>query len=162
MKVVITTDWTFAISREGWLWLLDHGFDPAEQFPSCHYPDEFIMDNTYYTDESQRQRYQEDLQDGFGDIYAEICDETPFNPYESFESYLKYCVPYFVEIPRHHPLLVQMVEELGDRASHCRDSHGLFPGNGFKIVEIPDGTNYVIDQYDGNYEFIRERSKTWC
>ncbi len=53
---------------------------------------------------------------------------------------------------RHDPLLVQVVEELGDKASgKCAK---------LRVVEIPDGTDYEISEYDGN-EHIAERHRTW-
>jgi hypothetical protein len=53
---------------------------------------------------------------------------------------------------RGHPLLVRVVEELGDKAS------GQFAE--LVVVEIPDGVDYEIDEYDGN-EHIAEKHRTW-
>jgi hypothetical protein len=44
------------------------------------------------------------------------------------------------------------VEELGDKAS------GQFAE--LVVVEIPDGVDYEIDEYDGN-EHIAEKHRTW-
>lgn len=55
-------------------------------------------------------------------------------------------------IDRSDPALIQAVEELGDKAS---GNYGKL-----KIVEIPDGTNYEIDEYDG-MESIHEVHKSW-
>jgi hypothetical protein len=44
------------------------------------------------------------------------------------------------DIPRHHPLLVQVVEELGEKAS---GSHAKL-----EVVEI-NSNLYKIDEYDG-------------
>lgn len=53
---------------------------------------------------------------------------------------------------RAHPLLVQVVEELGEKANgRCAE---------LSVVEIPDGTDYEIDEYDGN-EHIAEKHRTW-
>lgn len=53
---------------------------------------------------------------------------------------------------RHDPLLIQVIEELGTKANgHCAD---------LRIVEIPDGTDYEISEYDGN-EHIAEKHRTW-
>ncbi len=51
---------------------------------------------------------------------------------------------------RQDPILIEVVEELGDEAS------GLF-GN-LKVVEVPDelDNNYVIDEYDG-FESLHQR-----
>lgn len=53
---------------------------------------------------------------------------------------------------RADPLLVQVVEELGEK------SYGEF--GKLKVVEIPDGTDYEIDDYDG-METIHEKHHSW-
>ena len=54
---------------------------------------------------------------------------------------------------RTHPLLVRVVEELGEAANgqHAR----------LKLVEIPDGVEWNIDEYDG-IEHIAEEHRTWA
>lgn len=53
---------------------------------------------------------------------------------------------------RSDSLLIQVVEELGEKANgRCAK---------LKIVEIPDDVEYEIDEYDGN-ETIREKHRTW-
>ena len=53
---------------------------------------------------------------------------------------------------RTDPLLIRVIEELGDMANgRCAK---------LKVVEIPDGTDYIIDEYDGN-EHIAEAHRTW-
>lgn len=56
------------------------------------------------------------------------------------------------DIPRDDPDLIKIVEELKDEA------------NGFcaqlKVVEIPDGIEWEIDEYDGN-ETVEEKHRTW-
>ena len=56
------------------------------------------------------------------------------------------------EIERNDPVLVQVVEELGDKAN----------GNyaELKVVEIPDDVEYFIEEYDG-LEHIAEVHRTW-
>ena len=54
---------------------------------------------------------------------------------------------------RDHPLLIQVVEELGAKAASGKHAK-------LKIVEIPDGTDYVIEEYDGA-EWVAERHETW-
>jgi hypothetical protein len=54
---------------------------------------------------------------------------------------------------RNDPLLVAAVEALGGKANgeHAK----------LKVVEIPDGTDYEISEYDGN-EHIAEKHRTWA
>lgn len=56
------------------------------------------------------------------------------------------------EQDRSNPLLVQVVEELG------KEANGEYAK--LKIVEIPDDTDFIIQEYDGN-EWIAERHRTW-
>lgn len=53
---------------------------------------------------------------------------------------------------RNDPTLIEVVEELGDKAS------GSF--GKLVVVEIPDNMNYVIDDYDG-IETLHENVKVW-
>jgi hypothetical protein len=53
---------------------------------------------------------------------------------------------------RHDPILVELVEEMGNDANgQC--AH-------LNVVEIPDGVDYVIEEYDG-LEHVAERHRTW-
>lgn len=56
------------------------------------------------------------------------------------------------DIPRDDPILIQVFKELEDVA------------NGFaadlKIMEIPDGVDWEIKEYDGN-EWVAEKHRTW-
>jgi hypothetical protein len=56
------------------------------------------------------------------------------------------------EIRRDDPVLVHVVEELGIKA--CGAYAVL------KVVEIPDGVNWQIDEHDGN-EWVSETHRTW-
>lgn len=53
---------------------------------------------------------------------------------------------------RSHPLLVRVVEELGTKASDSLAS--------LKVVEIPDGVEWEIQEYDGA-EWVAEKHRTW-
>ncbi len=53
---------------------------------------------------------------------------------------------------RHNPHLIETVEELGELANSKVSD--------LKIVEIPDGVEYVIEDYDGN-EWVAEKHRTW-
>lgn len=53
---------------------------------------------------------------------------------------------------RAHPLVVQVIEELGAKANGACAK--------LAVIEIPDGTDYEISEYDGN-EHIAEKHRTW-
>jgi len=56
------------------------------------------------------------------------------------------------EISRSDPLLVEVVEELGEKANgRCAE---------LTIVEIPDDVEWHVAEYDG-YEHIAENHRTW-
>ena len=63
----------------------------------------------------------------------------------------KFC---YEDIDRADKILVQVVEELGEEASEGRWLCKLV------VVEIPDGVDWVIEDYDG-YEHIAEKHRTW-
>lgn len=58
----------------------------------------------------------------------------------------------WIDDKRDWPLLVQCVEELGNKAD------GRFAQ--LEIVEIPDDVEWEIDEYDGS-EHIAEKHRTW-
>ena len=64
----------------------------------------------------------------------------------------KHFIYYSRSIDRTDPKLIQVVEELGEKANgqHAK----------LKIIEIPDGVDYEIDEYDG-VESVNERHKSW-
>lgn len=57
------------------------------------------------------------------------------------------------DICRHDPLLIQAIEELGEDANSCVCQ--------MKIVDIPDGVEYIIQENDGGIEWIAEKHRTW-
>lgn len=59
---------------------------------------------------------------------------------------------YDSDISRNDAELIQIVEEMG------RAAHGDFAS--LKIVEVPDGVDWYIDEYDGR-EWVAERHRTW-
>lgn len=53
---------------------------------------------------------------------------------------------------RDNPCLIQVVKELGKEANgRCAE---------LKIVDIPDGVDWEIQEYDGN-EWVAEKHQTW-
>jgi len=52
---------------------------------------------------------------------------------------------------RTNPLLIEMVEVLGDKASKGK----------LKIVEFPDDVEWTLEQSDMGYEWIAEKHRTW-
>lgn len=61
-------------------------------------------------------------------------------------------ITYYYDIERNDPLLVQVIEELG------KESYGDY--SVLKIVDIPDGISWYIEEYDG-MESIHETHRTW-
>jgi len=59
---------------------------------------------------------------------------------------------FYWEIPRDCPVLVEMVEQGGT------DVDGIY--SELKVVDIPDGVNWYIEEYDG-MEHVAERHRTW-
>lgn len=56
-------------------------------------------------------------------------------------------------IPRTDPALVQVVEELGERANgRCAE---------LSITELPPGTKYRLDKYDGNERVMTVEDYEW-
>ena len=57
------------------------------------------------------------------------------------------------DIERHDPVLIEILEEFGDRAetSLCTP----------KIVEIPDGVNYRVCETEVGSEYVVDVSRTW-
>jgi len=58
----------------------------------------------------------------------------------------------YYDIDRDDPVLVRLVEELGDEVN-TRYSE-------LKIVEIPDGIEWTVCEYDG-LECVAEAHRTW-
>ena len=55
-------------------------------------------------------------------------------------------------LTRNDPILVQVVEEMGDKASgRCAK---------LAIVEIPDDVNWIVEEHDG-MEWVAEKHRTW-
>jgi hypothetical protein len=61
-------------------------------------------------------------------------------------------ITYERDIERNNPILVEIVEQLGEAAD------GEFAE--LKVVEIPDDVQWQIEEYDGN-EWVAEKHRTW-
>lgn len=78
---------------------------------------------------------------------APIEERTAYN-----DAYTK-SVLYCRDIPRNDPLLARTVEDLGSEIASGRFAE-------LCVVEIPDGIDYEIDEYDG-LESIHETHRSW-
>ena len=58
------------------------------------------------------------------------------------------------DIPRNDPLLIQVIEEMGVNAASAQLAK-------LAIVKIPDGVEWVIDEYDG-MEQVQEAHRSWA
>ena len=61
---------------------------------------------------------------------------------------------YSSDVFRDDPILVRVVEALGSKVASAKFAR-------LKVVEIPDGTEWFISDYDGQ-EHVAERHNTWC
>jgi hypothetical protein len=59
---------------------------------------------------------------------------------------------YYRDLERNDPIFIKVVEKLGDKASGRHAD--------LTIVEIPDGVEWVIEEYDG-LEHVAEAHRTW-
>jgi len=84
----------------------------------------------------------------------EAIDEPDIGEAWSGTKYIRkpYLDGFCSSISRDDPLLLRVVEELGDL------SHG--PHAKLRVVEVPDGVAWEIDDYDGN-ETVAEKHRTW-
>lgn len=60
---------------------------------------------------------------------------------------------YSSDIERHDTDLIRIVENMGEEAAG--------PCTRFKIVDIPDGVEYIICEHDDGTEWIAEKHRTW-
>lgn len=59
-----------------------------------------------------------------------------------------------IDCKRNDPILIKVVETLGCEAAS--DSMAEL-----KIVEIPDGIDWIVTEYDG-MEWVEEKHRAWC
>ena len=97
--------------------------------------------------------------------YAEIAGITLYLEQDKRFSYFNYWTKlkeerkdenggfwYDRDLDRSDPILVQVVEEMGEKSwGGCAE---------LKVIEIPDGVTWEIDEYDG-FEQVEEAHRTW-
>ena len=71
----------------------------------------------------------------------------------SNEAYRQKTMPSLRDVVRHDPILIQVVEELGDKANgQCAK---------IKLEEVAAGTLYRIDEYDGKETVATQSTYEW-
>lgn len=132
MKIILNKQYGgFGISRKGYeLYAKKKGLD------LYIYEDSYDFRNPRYTridDGSWKELSMHYFTKDFGKV-AQISDED-FN---------KYCL-YLTDDYRTDPVLIEVVEELNKGANSSFAD--------LRVVEIPDGVHYIVDEYDG-YETL--------
>lgn len=148
MKVVINVCFGgFGISPEAALWLLERGYDepefktPINDYYGPNHKDEGLLGKTTQLKEFRKYlKTPKNKRQVRSSLFI-----TTFSPDEKFVLSTR-------PENRSHPLLIECVETLKE------DSWGAC--GQLKVVEIPDGVDYTIEEYDGN-EHIAERHRTW-
>ena len=59
---------------------------------------------------------------------------------------------YYGDLERNDPILIDVVEELGDKANNSYSA--------LHVIEIPDGVEWEMDDYDG-IETVHEKHRSW-
>jgi len=107
----------------------------------------FFYTQTKYNHRDGVVEYSRDTGDSlFNNAYKEDLGDT-------FEKAPNGSYWYYGDIERTDPILIDVIEELGEEKA-SGDLAEL------KIVEIPDGIEYEIDDYDG-IESIHESHRSW-
>lgn len=139
MKVVINNQFGgFSLSDEAYEWLIAHGVKVGKYHEEPRNPETGLYDIKPPENEG-KVIFDRDLSPD-----SDISNSMRALTGRYWETWIDY--------NRDWPLLIQCVEELGDKAS---GKHATL-----KIVEIPDDVEYEIEEYDGN-EHIAEAHRTW-
>lgn len=84
------------------------------------------------------------------DLFAHTVKKDLGDSFAEFPNYDDYWSSR--DIKRDDPILIEVVEQLGEKANGQCAKLG--------IVEIPDDVDWVIEEYDGN-EHVAENHRTW-
>lgn len=138
MKVVINSCFGgFGLSDVAYEWLIAHGVK------SGPYKKEPLNPNTGLYDIKVPENEGEIIFDNkHPDGHSVV---SPFSDNRYWDTW--------IEDKRDWPLLVQCVEELGTKANGWAAD--------LKVVEIPDGIAWEIDEYDGS-ETVEEKHRSWA
>ena len=141
-QVVINTCFGgFGLSEEAYEWLITHGV------PVRAYVEEQRGDDGRFVSERANEGRV---------IFDRDLTENPTDFKQSSRSVLgRYWETWLAE-NRSEPLLVQVVQALG--AGHSTGASGRCAE--LKVVEVPDGVEWEIEEYDGS-EHIAEAHRTW-
>lgn len=146
MKVVINTQFGgFNLSDAAYEWLIAHGVPVRKYIKEPRNPETGLYDIKSPENEGEiifDRTLTEKGESKINDLYLEHTDSSIFGRY--WETW--------IDERRDWPLLVQCVEELGDKAAGRSAT--------LKIVDIPDDVEYIIEEYDG-LEHIAEKHRTW-
>lgn len=147
MKVVINACYGgFSVSPQAALWLYERGFT-AEHFATP--VDEYFKSSSdgCFSKDKALAKWRKYLKGEETSMFLTIFtpdEKTVLNSH--IDSYNNR------EKVRTDKLLVECVETLGENANgSCAE---------LKVVKVPDGTNFVIEEYDG-LEHIAESHRTW-
>jgi hypothetical protein len=143
MKVVINKCWGgFGLSDEAYLWMHKHGNIPIKK----------------YTEEKRGKdgKYKHEPKNEGMVIFDRTLSAATLKTV-SREDEIKFLGRYWETWSRDNefrsnPLLVKCVEALGEKANGQHAS--------LKVVEIPDGVKWHIEEYDGQ-ESIDEDHRSW-
>lgn len=64
------------------------------------------------------------------------------------------------KLPRDHPDLVRVVDELGPLAGEPEKILKGAPNRPIVVIDVPDGIDWVVEDYDG-LEWVAERHRRW-
>ena len=148
MKIVINECFGgFSLSPEALLWLWERGMKEIGTPVKEYYGGEGKFaevnperakewENSFTRDLARWKQY-----DGRNSMFM-----TVFSPDE------QHCLSGAREICRTHPLLIECVDTLGEKANG--------PCAELKIIEIPDGIDWEVEEYDG-LEHVAEKHQVW-